>query len=177
MEYFAVIHKEAGSDFGVSFPDFPGCVTAGSTLEEARFNAIEALTFHMEGMLEDGDDIPAPSSIDDIAGDLEGAVVLPVNVDLPGKTVRINITLNEGQLAKIDRVATASGQTRSGFMVDSSVERAFDYWTAKEAEILPPRRPRTGAVIGGCRTAAESVHAGRSAGKTSHKKTIQKKKA
>jgi predicted RNase H-like HicB family nuclease len=30
-EYIALIHKDAGSDFGVSFPDFPGCVTAGST--------------------------------------------------------------------------------------------------------------------------------------------------
>ena len=34
--YIALIHKEPDSDFGVSFPDLPGCVTAGSTLDEAR---------------------------------------------------------------------------------------------------------------------------------------------
>lgn len=36
MEYVAYLHKDKGSDFGVSFPNFPGCVTAGRTLEEAR---------------------------------------------------------------------------------------------------------------------------------------------
>jgi len=41
--YIALIHKEPKSDFGVSFPDFPGCVSAGSTLEEAASLAAEAL--------------------------------------------------------------------------------------------------------------------------------------
>jgi len=36
MEYIAYLHKDKNSDFGVSFPDFPGCITAGKTLEEAR---------------------------------------------------------------------------------------------------------------------------------------------
>jgi predicted RNase H-like HicB family nuclease len=42
-EYIALIHKDPDSDFGVSFPDFPGCVTADATLEEARALAAEAL--------------------------------------------------------------------------------------------------------------------------------------
>jgi predicted RNase H-like HicB family nuclease len=41
--YIAVIHKDADSDFGVSFPDLPGCITAGRTLDEARVMAAEAL--------------------------------------------------------------------------------------------------------------------------------------
>ncbi|MBL0942631.1 MAG: type II toxin-antitoxin system HicB family antitoxin, partial [Alphaproteobacteria bacterium] len=36
MNYIALIHKDKNSDFGVSFPDFPGCITAGKTLDEAR---------------------------------------------------------------------------------------------------------------------------------------------
>jgi len=36
MEYIAYLHKDRKSDLGVSFPDFPMCVTAGKTLEEAR---------------------------------------------------------------------------------------------------------------------------------------------
>jgi predicted RNase H-like HicB family nuclease len=47
MEYIAHLHKDRKSDFGVSFPDFPGCVAAGRTLEEARRMAIEALAFHI----------------------------------------------------------------------------------------------------------------------------------
>ena len=47
--YIALIHKEPRSDFGVSFPDFPGCVTAGRTLDEARKMAEEALALHVDG--------------------------------------------------------------------------------------------------------------------------------
>jgi len=48
------LHKEGKSDFGVSFPDFPGCVTAGKSLDEASRRAPEALAFHIAGMMEDG---------------------------------------------------------------------------------------------------------------------------
>ena len=58
VTYIAFLHKDSDSDFGVSFPDFPGCVTAGATLEEARQLAGEALGLHIEGMNEDGETIP-----------------------------------------------------------------------------------------------------------------------
>ena len=54
MDYIAYLHKEKDSDYGVSFPDFPGCITAGRTLEEARRTAVEALALHIRGMVEDG---------------------------------------------------------------------------------------------------------------------------
>jgi len=60
--YIALIHKDAESDYGVSFPDFPGCVTVGADVDEARVMAEEALAFHIEGMLEDGLAIPEPST-------------------------------------------------------------------------------------------------------------------
>ena len=53
-DFIALLRKDTGSDFGVEFPDFPGCITAGSNLDEAKDMAIEALTLHIEGMLEDG---------------------------------------------------------------------------------------------------------------------------
>ena len=40
-QFIALIHKDAQSEFGVSFPDLPGCVTAGATLDEARLLAAE----------------------------------------------------------------------------------------------------------------------------------------
>ena len=64
MEYIAYLHKEKNSDYGVSFPDFPGCITAGSSLEEARALAAQALAFHVAGMREDGEAIPKPSTLD-----------------------------------------------------------------------------------------------------------------
>ena len=49
-DYIALIRKEAGSDFGVSFPDLPGCATAGKDLDEALAFAREALALHLKGL-------------------------------------------------------------------------------------------------------------------------------
>ncbi|TIV48242.1 MAG: CopG family transcriptional regulator, partial [Mesorhizobium sp.] len=67
--YIGLIHKDADSDFGVSFPDFPGVITAGTSLDEARMLAEEALAFHVEGLVDDGEAIPEPSSLEDVMAD------------------------------------------------------------------------------------------------------------
>src|SRR5258708_10286707 len=106
MDYIAYLHKDSKSDFGVSFPDFPGCVTAGKSLDEARRKAPEALAFHIAGMLEDGDKIPKPSKMDDLAGDphRENAVAFLVTpVCNKKKTVRVNITAVANQSDILDR--------------------------------------------------------------------------
>ena len=59
--YVAVVQKNEESDFSVDFPDFPGCVTADSTLDTAREMAQEALELHASGIFEDGDELPFPS--------------------------------------------------------------------------------------------------------------------
>ena len=76
MAYIAYLHKDKKSDYGVSFPDFPGCITAGTTLEEARRMAAEALSFHIAGMQEDGEAIPDPSTLDELQNDpaMKGAI-------------------------------------------------------------------------------------------------------
>lgn len=77
-KYVALVRKDPTSDFSIDFPDFPGCITVGSTLDEARDMAEEALDFHIDGMLEDGDPIPEPSSIDAILEDPENRDVATV---------------------------------------------------------------------------------------------------
>ncbi len=118
-EYIALIHKDRDSDFGVSFPDFPGCVTAGATLDEARDMAAEALAFHLEGLEADGEPIPEPSSLETVMADAENKDALAILVPAPAqaaKTIRVNITLPEDVLRDIDRYAEANGYTRSGFL-------------------------------------------------------------
>ena len=123
MEYIAYLHKDRDSDYGVSFPDFPGCITAGRTLDEASRMAAEALALHIQGMIEDGDAVPEPSKVDDIAADAakRGAIAFLVNVDAPDATVRVNITARESQMARIDALAEAAGLTRSGYMVRAAI--------------------------------------------------------
>jgi predicted RNase H-like HicB family nuclease len=123
MDYIAYLHKDSKSDFGVSFPDFPGCVTAGKSLDEARRKAPEALAFHIAGMLEDGEKIPKPSKIDDLVSDpaRQNAIAFLVTTDFPkSKTVRVNVTARENQIELIDRLARKAGMTRSAYMVQSA---------------------------------------------------------
>ena len=70
-EYIALIHKEPTTGFGSSFPDFPGAVTVSETLEELRASAEEALAFHMDGMLEDGEGPCSTHQRDDPGPDAE----------------------------------------------------------------------------------------------------------
>ena len=123
MEYIAYLHKDRKSDYGVSFPDFPGCITAGSTLDEARRMAAEALSLQIAGMREDGEKLPEPSTLDDLRDDpaMKGAVAFLVQASEPEKTVRFNITARENQLLEIDSLARAAKLTRSAYMVRSSL--------------------------------------------------------
>ncbi len=125
MEYIAYLHKDKKSDYGVSFPDFPGCITAGSTLEEARRMAVEALSLHIAGLQEDGEEIPLPSTLDDLQNDpaMKGAVAFLVEAKEPEKTVRINITARESQIAEIDIRARAAKLSRSAYMVIRALEK------------------------------------------------------
>jgi predicted RNase H-like HicB family nuclease len=126
MEYIAYLHKDRDSDYGVSFPDFPGCITAGKTLDEARRLAPEALALHIHGMIEDGTPVPEPSKVDDIAADAARyrAIAFLVSVEAPDTTVRVNITARVSQIEKIDRLAEAAGLTRSAYMVRSALGEA-----------------------------------------------------
>ena len=125
--YIALIHKDAGSDYGVSFPDFPGCITAGTTLDDARSMAIEALTFHVDGMTADNEPLPEPSSLDAIMSDNANRDGVAILIDAPTAAkapVQLSITLAGDLVERIDRTAQADGLTRSEFIARAT-ERAL----------------------------------------------------
>lgn len=120
-EYIALLHKDRKSDYGVSFPDFPGCVTAGKTLEKARRMAAEALAFHIEGMIEDGEAIPAPSTLDVVMRERENRNAAAFIVAVPTaaeRAVRVNVTLPESLVRRIDEVT----DNRSKFLAQAADE-------------------------------------------------------
>ena len=126
--YIGIIHKDPKSDFGVSFPDFPGVVTAGTSLDDARAMAEEALAFHIEGLVADGEVIPEPSSLEEIMAlpdNRDGVAILVAVKTETRKAVRVNITLPEDVLEQIDRYAAAHGFTRSGFLTKAA-KRAME---------------------------------------------------
>jgi predicted RNase H-like HicB family nuclease len=62
---YAVVIEKASNNFSAYVPDVPGCVSAGSTVEETLVNIREALLFHFDGMREDGDPLPDPQTLVD----------------------------------------------------------------------------------------------------------------
>ena len=63
MKHYAVVIEKTGTGFGAYVPDLPGCVSTGPTLEETERNIREAIEFHLDGMREDGDPIPEPTTV------------------------------------------------------------------------------------------------------------------
>jgi hypothetical protein len=92
-------------------------------LDEARRMAVEALSLHIEGMMEDGEAVPEASTLDALADDpaMEGAVAFLVSVVVAEKVGRFNLTARKSQMAEIDRRAKKEGMTRSAYMVTSVV--------------------------------------------------------
>lgn len=121
--YIALIRKEKRSSFGVEFPDFPGCISAGKTLDEALRSATEALALHIRGMIEDGEEIPTPSRLEDVVAAPANRGTVPVLIPATatkGRAVRLNVTLEENLLRQIDEASAARGMTRSGFLAEAA---------------------------------------------------------
>ena len=116
--FYPAIVERAGKGFGVFFPDLPGCTSGGATLQEAAGNAEEALAGHLIVTAEHGEPLPAPSDLDAIARDPEVDEVARILVrgERPGRSLRINVSLDEGLVAAIDRVA----RNRSGFLAEAA---------------------------------------------------------
>jgi predicted RNase H-like HicB family nuclease len=118
--YIGLLRKDPDSDFGVDFPDFPGCITAGSTLEETRMMAREALEAHIECMAGLGQPLPQPSSLDEVMADPENAEAIPFPVAVPDRRSgvrQIEIVLRAADLEKLDALAGKRRTTRQALLV------------------------------------------------------------
>ncbi len=124
MKYPVIIHKDDNTGYGVTIPDIPGCFAYGDTQEEAILNIQEAVELYYHG--EDISEPPNPSQMEDLLksdlytrdsflylADIDFAFIAP-------KTQRINITVPEYKLIRIDRAAKAKGVSRSAFFVYSA---------------------------------------------------------
>ena len=122
--YIALIFKDEDSDYGVAFPDFPGILTAGKTLDQARRMAEDALAAHLEAMTAHGLEILPPTSLDAIISDPDNAEAVSfMAVQAPAakpKVRRINITLAEPVLNAIDSHARELGLNRSAYIAEAA---------------------------------------------------------
>lgn len=117
--YLAIVHKDAGSAFGVSFPDLPQVFSAADAEEDLIQNAIEALRLWAED-----EPLPVPSPIEAVLGRVEvreelaeGAFLIRVPlIEDDTRVVRANVTFEAGTLRAIDEAAARRGLSRSAFL-------------------------------------------------------------
>jgi predicted RNase H-like HicB family nuclease len=118
--FIGIIHKDKTSDFSVCFPDFPGCITAGTTLDDAMEMAKEALRGHIEVMHEYGDPLPLKPMTLERAKKHEFAkgadMFIAVDAPMPSKPVRVNVMLDRNLLQRIDKIAP----NRSAFLAEAA---------------------------------------------------------
>ena len=122
MNYFyAIVHKDEDSAFGVTFPDLPGCFSAADTMEEVIPNAVEALQLWFEDQ-----PVVAPAPLDAVRDqarqDLaDGAFIVAVPyIRATGRMMRVNISMDAGMIDAIDKAAAERSMTRSGFLMQAS---------------------------------------------------------
>lgn len=109
---------------GVAFPDFPGCFSAADSWEELPANIQEAVEAHFEG---EDVDIPKPTPLEELVSrpEYQGSAWMMVDIDLARirpKAVRINISLPDSLVRRIDKYAKARHLSRSGFLAKAAEE-------------------------------------------------------
>ncbi len=134
LRFYRAIAYQAPGDgpadgWDVVFPDLPGCVSQGDSVEDALRNAVEALALHIEGMVAEGLDRPAPSGLTTkLPGwlresDMADRVQALLQAEVPGKSARLNITMDAALVDRLDAAARRDGTTRSGYLAQAVREK------------------------------------------------------
>ncbi len=113
--YPALIDGEKGA-YGVSFPDLPGIVAMGDTIDEALMNAEEALRDYAIETEIDGDAIARPCELDEVVVDPGQILTAVPLIRQSGRSVRIHMAINEGVAVFIDSEANRRGMTRTAYV-------------------------------------------------------------
>ncbi|OBW94122.1 phage-like protein [Gallibacterium salpingitidis] len=129
---YPICFEKVSDGYVVSVPDIAGCFSAGNTLEEALDNVKEAILCHLEGLIEDGEDIPVASELEEHTKNVEykDFIFAVVDIDIShllGKAEKINITVPSHLLRKIDSfVAThPEYKNRSQFLTKVAMDKVY----------------------------------------------------
>jgi predicted RNase H-like HicB family nuclease len=131
--YRAIAYQQPGDGpddgWDVIFPDLPGCVSQGETALEAMRNAKEALSLHVEGMIAEGLKLPPQSELNEPDKEwvadirMQNPVHALLETIIPGKNVRVDITMDRALVERLDSAAAREGTTRSGYLAQAVREK------------------------------------------------------
>src|SRR6266404_138934 len=116
--YIAIVRRDGDAGYIASFPDFPSCAVAARTVEHVIARAREALSLHIERLLEANQGIPIPTAADAIE---RGNALLLAAIDVPDdlRMTQIDLAIPALSLARIDSFARRHGLTRSALFVEA----------------------------------------------------------
>lgn len=123
--YIAFLRQDRDSDIGVDFPDVPGCISAGGTVDEALAMAAEALAGHLALLEERGEPIPTPSPLHELSARAAEAGAIACVIEIPDdflKSERVNVMLPKPLLRRID-AAVGDPRGRSKFLSEAAEAR------------------------------------------------------
>jgi len=128
MQVVALIREENGV-YRALFPDFPGCTTAADNPNSIIAKATEALSHHIARMMADGRELPRVRSLAWFAADptfladSDSLMIVLVSYAPAPREVRVEVTLDESLLARIDSAAETTEETRSEYIAGAVRQR------------------------------------------------------
>ena len=133
IESFLGTVTKSGADYRAAFPDVPECQASGPSVVDAIINGQRALAEHIDRLIRDKKSPPRPM-VDTIDANEDVLARFLANVEMPGRTVRISVRLDEQLVRMIDRAATS----RSAFLAEAAAEKLQSqvHKSVAEVEIL-----------------------------------------
>lgn len=116
--FVALASSDTAGGYRARFPDVPDCEVHGADLAEALVSARSALAAHLQRTVDAGEAWPQPTPIESIAL-APGVIPLLVDVSVDDPPIRVNISLGEQLVQRLDAAAEARGMTRSGFIAQA----------------------------------------------------------
>lgn len=135
VRYYWGIVERSSDGFYTHFPDLPGATAAGDTIEASLTAAADVAAYHIQQAADQGQQIPDATPLEKLPQDPEvdeytrSLVAVPV----PSKAVRINISMDEGLLQRIDSEAAAVGSNRSAFLAEAARDRLAGHGKMKKS--------------------------------------------
>lgn len=118
--YVAVLERRGSNRVIARIPDLPAISAMGATGAAALAELVHLANEHVRLLARHAEPVPPARDLDDVPADKAGRALIPV--EIPGKTVKISISIDDALLRRIDRAAAAEGTTRSGYFAMAAAQ-------------------------------------------------------
>ena len=117
--FIALVTGDPAAGYTATFPDLEGCTAQGRDLADLLVKARQALAARLDALQGAGESWPTPTPIEQITAPSDGAMLIPIDVAVDDPPIRVNVSLGERLVQRLDAAAEERGMTRSGFIAQT----------------------------------------------------------